>query len=178
VLQIITVYWHKNTCIKKSVNSWSSQFALVLFISSVLGHCRFGDRRDILPVKLCSTCSLYFQRFWSEGMEMVQVTPLRRAVASSPLLECNCNFTVRMLYRSICWLLYILDLRFVLFMCTIMRFDNCNKRICHVMLCSGCRQRRHSLYLSADSVRENVCNTQKKTLKVTLLDCKNVKKTC
>jgi len=28
------------------------------------------------------------------------------------------NFTLRMLYRNMYWLLYILDLRFVLFMCT------------------------------------------------------------
>ena len=30
----------------------------------------------------------------------------------------DCNFTVRMLYRNLYWLLYILDLRFVLFLCT------------------------------------------------------------
>ena len=30
----------------------------------------------------------------------------------------DCNFTVRMLYRNMYWLLYILDLRFVLFLCT------------------------------------------------------------
>ena len=29
----------------------------------------------------------------------------------------DCNFTVRMLYRNMYWLLYILDLRFVLFLC-------------------------------------------------------------
>jgi len=34
----------------------------------------------------------------------------------SPLTDCN--FTVRMLYRNMYWLLYILDLRFVLFLCT------------------------------------------------------------
>jgi len=30
----------------------------------------------------------------------------------------DCNFTVRMLYRNMYWLLYISDLRFVLFLCT------------------------------------------------------------
>ena len=30
----------------------------------------------------------------------------------------DCSFTVRMLYRNMYWLLYILDLRFVLFLCT------------------------------------------------------------
>ena len=30
----------------------------------------------------------------------------------------DCNFTVRMLYRNMYWLLYILDLRFVLILCT------------------------------------------------------------
>ena len=30
----------------------------------------------------------------------------------------DCNFTVRMSYRNMYWLLYILDLRFVLFLCT------------------------------------------------------------
>ena len=30
----------------------------------------------------------------------------------------DCNFTVRMLYRNMYWLLYVLDLRFVLFWCT------------------------------------------------------------
>ena len=30
----------------------------------------------------------------------------------------DCNFTVRMFYRNMYWLLYILDLRFVLFLCT------------------------------------------------------------
>ena len=30
----------------------------------------------------------------------------------------DCNFTVRMLHRNMYWLLYILDLRFVLFLCT------------------------------------------------------------
>jgi len=30
----------------------------------------------------------------------------------------DCNFTVRMLYRNMYWLLYILDLRFVIFLCT------------------------------------------------------------
>jgi len=30
----------------------------------------------------------------------------------------DCNFTVRMLYRIMYWLLYMLDLRFVLFLCT------------------------------------------------------------
>jgi len=30
----------------------------------------------------------------------------------------DCNFTVRMLYRNMYWLLYILDLRFVVFLCT------------------------------------------------------------
>ena len=30
----------------------------------------------------------------------------------------DCNFTVRMLYRNMYWLLYILHLRFVLFLCT------------------------------------------------------------
>jgi len=30
----------------------------------------------------------------------------------------DCNFTVRMLYRNMYWLLYILDMRFVLFLCT------------------------------------------------------------
>ena len=30
----------------------------------------------------------------------------------------DCNFTVRMLYRNMYWLLYILDLRFGLFLCT------------------------------------------------------------
>ena len=30
----------------------------------------------------------------------------------------DCNFTVRMLYRNTYWVLYILDLRFVLFLCT------------------------------------------------------------
>jgi len=29
-----------------------------------------------------------------------------------------CNFTVRMLYRNMYWLVYILDMRFVLFLCT------------------------------------------------------------
>ena len=46
----------------------------------------------------------------------------------------DCNFTVRMLYRNMYWLLYILDLRFVLFLC---RPYDCgltvrNKRICYV----------------------------------------------
>ena len=37
----------------------------------------------------------------------------------------DCNFTVRMLYRDMYWLLYILDLRFVLFLCTVqLRFDS------------------------------------------------------
>jgi len=30
----------------------------------------------------------------------------------------DCNFTVRMLYRNMYWLIYILDMRFVLFLCT------------------------------------------------------------
>jgi len=30
----------------------------------------------------------------------------------------DCNFTVRLLYRNMYWLLYILDMRFVLFLCT------------------------------------------------------------
>jgi len=35
-----------------------------------------------------------------------------------PHVSNYCNFTVRMLYRNMCWLLYISDLRFVLFLCT------------------------------------------------------------
>ena len=42
-----------------------------------------------------------------------------------------CNFTVRMLYSNMYWLLYILELRFVLFLCTT---AVCNKRICYVTL--------------------------------------------
>ena len=45
-------------------------------------------------------------------------TPHNRQLTDriSPITDCN--FTVRMLYRNMYWLLYILDLRFILFLCT------------------------------------------------------------
>ena len=49
----------------------------------------------------------------------------------------DCNFTVRMLYRNMYWLLYILDLRFVLFLCTtaVWQFAiNEYVMLCYVML--------------------------------------------
>ena len=56
----------------------------------------------------------------------------------------DCNFTVRMLYRNTYWLLYILDLRFVLFLCTtaVWQFAiNEYVMLCYVMLSS-----LHSFY--------------------------------
>ena len=49
----------------------------------------------------------------------------------------DCNFTVRMLYPNMYWLLYILDLRFVLFLCTtaVWQFAiNEYVMLCYVML--------------------------------------------
>ena len=45
----------------------------------------------------------------------------------------DCNFTVRILYRNTYWLLYILDLRFVLFLCTTAVWEFAVKE--YVMLC-------------------------------------------
>ena len=55
----------------------------------------------------------------------------------------DCNFTVRMLYHNMYWLLYILDLRFVLFM------YNCsltlrNKQICYVTTKSNMHTHTHT----------------------------------
>jgi len=51
----------------------------------------------------------------------------------------DCNFTVRMLYRNIYWHLYILDLRFVLFLCTIAVWQFAiNEYVCYVMLKCCC----------------------------------------
>ena len=50
----------------------------------------------------------------------------------------DCNFTVSMLYRNTYWLLCILDLRFVLFLCTtaVWQFAiNEYVMLCYVMLC-------------------------------------------
>jgi len=49
----------------------------------------------------------------------------------------DCNFTVRMLYRNMYWLVYILDMRFVLFLCTtaVWQFAmNEYVMLCYVML--------------------------------------------
>ena len=47
----------------------------------------------------------------------------------------DCNFTVRMLYRNMYWLLYILELRFVLFLCTTAVWQFAINEYRYVMLC-------------------------------------------
>jgi len=47
----------------------------------------------------------------------------------------DCDYTVRMLYRNMYWLLYILDLRFVLFLCTTAVWQFAINEYVNVMLC-------------------------------------------
>jgi len=69
----------------------------------------------------------------------------------------DCNFTVRMLYRNMYWLLYILDLRFVLFLCTTAVWQfTINKYVmllCYAQLCQS--GQRCWLWDCVDCVKKN-----------------------
>jgi len=60
-------------------------------------------------------------------------TPHNRQLPGRTSRITDCNFTGRMLYRNVYWLLYILDLRFVIFLCTTAVWEFAVKE--YVMLC-------------------------------------------
>ena len=66
----------------------------------------------------------------------------------------DCNFTVRMLYRNMYWLLYILDLRFVLFLCTTAVWQFAINE--YVMLCYGVRLSAIKRRLKSDVFRRRL----------------------
>ena len=63
-----------------------------------------------------------------------------------------CNFTVRMLYRNMYWLIYILDMRFVLFLCTTAVWQLAINE--YVMLCYRWLQ----IFLHWTLLRPNFCS--------------------
>ena len=90
--------------------------ALLAVVTAVLLGCVAS--RPVIGWRLCPSNSTLLPPPTAQNYSL-RNRPHNRQLPDHISRITDCNFTVRMLYRNMYWLFYILDLRFVLFLCTI-----------------------------------------------------------